>query len=360
MFRIKYIIPAVLVIIAALLIIATTLIRNSDFTNNSLPEPLPLEPIIVVWEYSDIETDYSSIGPMKPVHVVSPTWFKITDNRGTVSSTLDPGYLQWARSRGYQVWGLVTNSFDPDITSAILTDDQVMLEIVDNLIKLATEHNLDGINVDFENFHSDYKAHFTKFVAELASRCLVEGLVLSVDVTMFSSSEYWSMGYDRAGLAAEADYIILMAYDEHWQSSPVAGSVASLPWVEAGLQRVLEEVPAEKLMLGVPFYTRLWEIDDRSGEEVVLNSWSYSMQRAEEIIADYGAEIYFDDYTRQHVAEYRKDGLLYKMWLEDAGSMRERLNLVEKYQLAGLAAWRRGLETPDLWDLIEEFTSSLN
>lgn len=144
------------------------------------------------------------------------------------------------------------------------------------------------------------------------------------------------------------------------QSSPTAGSVASLPWVETGLQRVLEEVPAEKLMLRVPFYTRLWEIDDNSGEEVVLSSWSYSMQRAEEIIADYGAEIYFDDYARQHVAEYRKGGLLYKMWLEDAGSMRERLNLIEKYQLAGLAAWRRGLETPDIWDLIEEFTSSMN
>ena len=357
MFRIKYIIPAVLIIIAAVLIFATAQIRNRDFINNSLTEPLPPEPIIVVWEYSGIETDHSKIGPMRPVHVVSPTWFKITDNQGTVSSTLDLEYLQWAKSREYQVWGLVTNSFDPDITSAILTDEKVMIEVVESLISLATEYNLDGINVDFENFHSDYKTHFTKFVAELASRCREEGLVLSVDVSMYSSSEFWSMCYDRAGLAAEADYVMLMAYDEHWQSSPVAGSVASLPWVEAGLQRVLTEVPAEKLMLGVPFYTRLWEIDDSSGEEVVLNSWSYSMHRAEEIIAEYSAEIYFDDNARQRVAEYRRDGLLYKMWLEDADSMRERLILMEKYNLAGLAAWRRGLETPDIWDLIDEFTS---
>ncbi len=360
MFRNKLLVSFVLIIFALVVIIVTLLGRNSDDHYSALPEPLPSEPLIVVWEYSGIEADLSRIGSMDPVHVVSPTWFEITDNRGTVSSNLDSEYLQWARSRGYKVWGLVTNSFDPDITSAILTDDQIMLEIVDNLINLATEHNLDGINVDFENFHSDYKAHFTKFVAELASRCREEGLVLSVDVTMFSSSEYWSMAYDRAGLAAEADYIILMAYDEHWQSSPAAGSVASLPWVEAGLQRVLTEVPAEKLLLGVPFYTRLWEIDDSSGEEVVLNSWSYSMQRAEEIIAEYNAEIYFDEYARQHVAEYRKDGLLYKMWLEDADSMRERLIIMEKYNLAGLAAWRRGLETPDIWDSIEEFTSNLN
>jgi spore germination protein YaaH len=355
LFRNKYVIPIALLISVVAIVIVAGITRNRDYLDDSLPEPPSPEPIIVVWEYSGIKTDVNTIGPMEPVHVVSPTWFAITDTRGTVSSTLDRKYLQWAESRGYQVWGLVTNSFDPDLTAAILTDEQVMISIVDNLIDLATEHNLAGINVDFENFHSDYSTHFTNFIAKLAARCRAEGLVLSVDVTMISNSEYWSMGYDRAGLAAEADYIMLMAYDEHWQSSPVAGSVASLPWVERGLQHVLTEVPADKLLLGVPFYTRLWEIDDSSGEEIVLNSWSYSMHRAEEIIADYDAEIYFDDYARQHVAEYRKDGLLYKMWLEDAGSMRERLIIMENYNLAGLAAWRRGLETPEIWVLIEEF-----
>lgn len=354
MFKSRLILTAVLIILTAILLITANLIRNRGFNNRSLPEP-----IVVIWEYSEIETKYSNIDPMEPLDVVSPTWFAITDTDGTVSSKVDQGYLQWAKGRGYQVWGLVTNSFDPDITAAILTDEQVMLEIVDNLIGLAIEHNLDGINVDFENFHSDYKTLFTKFVSELAARCRQAGLLLSVDVSMISTSEYWSMGYDRAKLAAVADFIILMAYDEHWQSSPVAGSVASLPWVETGLQRVLTEVPAEKLLLGVPFYSRLWEIDDRAGEELVLNSWSYSMYRAEEIIADYGAKIYFDEYARQHVAEYRKNGLLYKMWLEDNYSMRERLILMEKYNLAGLAAWRRGLETPEIWDLIGEFTGSV-
>jgi spore germination protein YaaH len=359
LFRNKLAIAVVIIMIALAVIIITALVLNRDDRYIDLPGSRPSKPLVVVWEYSGIDNDLSSIGPMEPVHVVSPTWFEITDTGGTVSSTLDSDYLQWAKSRGYQIWGLVTNSFDPDVTAAILTDDQVVLEIVDDLIGLATEHNLDGINVDFENFHSDYKNHFTRFVAELASRCRDEDLVLSVDVSMYSTSEYWSRCYDRAGLAAEADYIMLMAYDEHWKASPVAGSVASLPWVEAGLQRVLTEVPAEKLLLGVPFYTRLWEIDDSSGEEVVLNSWSYSMPRAEDIIADYNADIFFDENARQHVAEYRKDGLLYRMWLEDAVSMRERLNLIEKYNLAGLAAWRRGLETPDIWDLIGEFTGSL-
>jgi spore germination protein YaaH len=355
LYRNKIIIAVTLIFIAVVLLIFTALTRNKG--NGNLADPLPSDPIIVVWEYIDSETEFSNIGQMKPVHVVSPTWFKITDSRGTVSSTFDQDYLDWAKNCGYHVWVLVTNSFDPELTAAILSDEQVMAEVVDSLIGLSIAHDLDGINIDFENFHSDYKTHFTKFVAELATRCRKEGLVLSVNVTMISSSEYWSMGYNRAELAAEADYIMLMAYDEHWQSSPVAGSVASLPWVEAGLQRVLTEVPADKLLLGVPFYTRLWEIDDSSNEEIVLNSWSFSMHRAEEIIADYNAEIYFDDYARQHVAEYRHNGLLYRMWLENADSMGERLNLVEKYNLAGVAAWRRGLESPYIWDLIEKVIS---
>jgi len=252
---------------------------------------------------------------------------------------------------------LVTNSFDPDLTAELLSDEQKRQFFAREIVNLAKEHNLEGLNIDFENFHYNYRDHFTSFVAELAKLCRAEKLVLSVDVTMPSGSEYWSMGYDRAALASEADYIILMAYDEHWAASPVAGSVASLPWVEAGLQQLLNEVPPAKLILGVPFYSRLWVIDETGGALQVVNTWSYSMTRAAEIVAENEAEIYFDDQAGQHVAVYEKEGLTYKMWLEDTVSMSSRLDLVEKYNLAGLAGWRRGLETPEIWELMDDYFS---
>ena len=308
-------------------------------------------PVVMVWELAGIAADYDAIGPMEAVDVVSPTWFHLDDERGSIRSEFDRAYLDWAHDRGYQVWALVTNSFDPELTAALLADPQLRRRFAADLVDLALEHDLDGLNIDFENFHSNYRDQFSAFVQELAELTGEHNLVLSVDVSMISGAEYWSLPYDRRALAEAADYLVLMAYDEHYRSSPRAGSVASLPWVEQGLLQVLAEVPAEKLILGVPFYTRLFEIDENGAEARVLNSWSYSMHRAAEIIETYQARIYYDESSGQNVAEYIKDGLTYRMWLEDSQSMQKRLALVEKYNLAGVAAWRRGLETPEIWEL---------
>jgi len=313
------------------------------------------DPLVMIWELVGPDIDYNLIGDLGPVQIVVPTWFHLADSLGSVRNDFDPHYLQWAREREYQVWALVTNSFDPDLTAAVLSDDQNRRFFAETIVSLAVEHNLEGLNIDFENFHYDYRDNFTSFIVELAELCRAENLILSVDVTMLSGSEYWSMGYDRAALAAEADFIIVMAYDEHWASSPVAGSVASLPWVEAGLQQLLNEIPPEKLILGVPFYTRLFVIDETGATPQVVNSWSYSMMRAAEIVAENEAIITFDDQAGQYLAVYEKEGLTYKMWLEDSVSMRRRLELVKKYNLAGLAGWRRGLETPEIWELMEDY-----
>ncbi len=315
------------------------------------------EPIVIVWELVETGSDYHSASPMEPVQVVSPTWFHLDDSYGNIRSSFDPAYLQWARERGLQVWALVTNSFDPEITAAVLSDDRLRLQFAARLVELALDYELDGLNIDFENFHSDYRDHFTLFISELAEKCRDHDLVISVDVTRPSNSEYWSLCYDHAALAAEVDYVILMAYDEHWKQSPIAGSVASLPWVEESIELTLKKVPPEKLILGVPFYTRLWEIDQSEETALVLNSWSYSMHRAEEIKEENNAEVYWDAKARQHVAEYTRDGLTYKMWLEDTASMKERLDLVKKYNLAGIAGWRRGLEKTIIWDLIDNYLS---
>ncbi len=339
----------------AILSIGTVLIFSATGMFNRFAHDQPEEhgsPLIVmVWELAGITADYSSIGPMETVDVVSPTWLHLEDETGSIRSEIDPAYLAWAHGRGYQIWALVTNSFDPELTAALLSNPEMRSQFAADLVDLALEFELDGLNIDFENFHSDYKDHFTALVRELAELTNKNNLVLSVDVSMISGTEYWSLGYDRQALAEAADYIVLMAYDEHYQASPRAGSVASLPWVEQGLTQVLQEVPAEKLILGVPFYTRLFEIDESGETPQVLNSWSYSMHRAREIIETYDARIYYDELSNQHVAEYENEGLTYRMWLEDSHSMQKRLELVGKYNLAGVAAWRRGLETPEIWDL---------
>ena len=346
---------AVVIATAVIIVIFTTALIISFYPAGPVNLIKSSTPLVIVWELAETNPDLKEIGPLHPVHVVSPTWFKIVDHNGTISRQVDPDYIEWARDRGYQIWPLASNSFDPDITAAVLVNPQIRNNVVNELIEVALFYDFDGLNIDFENFHSDYRDYFTTFITELSYRCREENLVLSVDVTMISSSEYWSLGYDRAALAKEADYIILMAYDEHWQSSPVAGSVASLPWVENGLKQVLREVPAEKLILGLPFYTRLFEIDKSGINPVVLNSWSYSMKRAGEIVTDNNAEITWDVNAKQHVAVYTKNNLTYKMWLEDERSIQKRLDLVRQYSLAGLAGWRRGLELEETWDLISDF-----
>ncbi len=348
------------VLVLALFILLLFILPAGNSSNADTPETveeIPPEahtPLVLVWEFAAIGADPESIGPMPGLDIVSPTWFHIIDEEGTIDNQVNPAYIAWARERGYEIWALVTNSFDPELTVAILSDETVRIGIVEDLIALALEYELDGLNIDFENFHGDYCDLFTLFMTELSRRCLEEGLVLSVDVTMISSSDYWSRGYDRAALAEVCDYVMLMAYDEHWGTSPVAGSVSSLPWVENGLQLVLLEVPADKLILGIPFYTRLFEVDESGVAPVVLNSWSFSMMRAAEIMEENDAAKYWDSEAKQHVARYEKDGLTYIMWLEDRASMHYRLELVDRYNLAGVAGWRRGLEKPEIWDLIDD------
>ncbi len=341
----------ILLLAAGLLIIVIGIISSYGFrSDQSRRSDGP--PLVMVWELVDSEGSYEQIEDLGPVQVVSPTWFHLDDSRGSIRSNFDPLYLQWARERGYQVWALVSNSFDPEITAELLANDQLRHSFAEKIVAMAIEHQLDGLNIDFENFHYDHRKDFTSLVSELAKLCRQADLTLSVDVTIPSNSEYWSRGYDRSALAAEADYIILMAYDQHGESSDVAGSVASLPWVEKGIQLLLEEVPPEKLILGVPFYSRLWAIDETGTKPRIINSWSFSMPRVAEIINENGADLYFDDQAGQNVAVYMKEGLTYKVWLEDNLSMRRRLELVESYNLAGLAGWRRGLETPEIWELI--------
>ncbi len=324
----------------------------TDETGRRLPE---LEqPIVLVWEFAYNNPDTDEIGDMPSLMVVSPTWFHLKDGEGTIQNLADPSYVRWAHGQGYHVWGLVSNSFEPEITAEMLTSSTGRRNVIVQLLALARLYNLNGLNIDFENFHYRYRDYFTQFIRELAPLCREEGLVLSVDVTFISTAAYWSLCYDRRALAEAADYVAVMAYDEHWGASPVAGSVSSLPWVERGLQAVLKEIPREKLLLGVPFYSRIWEIEEQDDGSKKVSSKAYGMEKIAEILAEHEAVAAWCEETGQNKAVYEDDGIIYKTWLEDAASMKLRVDLVNKYNLAGLAAWRRGFEKPEIWDIIDE------
>ncbi|HPZ12355.1 MAG TPA: glycosyl hydrolase family 18 protein [Bacillota bacterium] len=238
---------------------------------------IPPPPLVMTWEDAYSKPSVDTIPMMPSLQIVSPTWFDLLDREGNMSNLATPAYINWARQRGYLIWPRVTNSFDREIAAAVLSSSALRRKVINQLLIYARLYKLDGLNLDFENFHYTYGHHYTQFVRELAPLCAEEGLVLSVAVSMVSEEPYWSKGYDRGALAEAADYIALMAYDEHWGSSPVAGSVASLPWVEQGIQRVLEEVPAHKLILGVPFYTRVWQLASAGGDESLFSK-AFSMK----------------------------------------------------------------------------------
>jgi spore germination protein YaaH len=312
---------------------------------------LPPSPLVMVWEFTYPNPDVNQIGPMPSLQVVSPTWFHLADSSGAIQNLADPAYVQWARERGYKIWALVSNSYDHELTAAFLSSSDSRKKFIKQLLIFARLYDLDGLNLDFENFHYSYGDLYTQLVRELAPLCRAEGLVLSVDVSMVSSEPYWSRGFDRGALAEAADLIMLMAYDEHWASSPLPGSVASLPWVERGVKRVLEEVPAEKLVLAVPFYTRVWQVESQGGSEVSTGSRALSMGRVEELLTTRESVQEWDSSARQNKARYFEGEDEYLLWLEDAVSMRQRLQLIGQYGLAGVAGWRRGLEKPEIWNV---------
>lgn len=317
--------------------------------------PLSGERINLVWEQvGHMSPDPQSIGALPGVNVVSPTWFHLADEEGRLRNTADYRYVKWAHEQNIRVWGLVSNSFDPDLTSKVLNSREARRAMIRNILTYAEIYDLDGINIDFENVFYEDRDIFTQFVRELVPLAHRQGLTMSIDITMISSSPTWSMFYDRRALAEVVDYVMLMAYDEHWAASPVAGSVASLPWVESGLRRILEEVPADKLVLGIPFYMRIWEETTDSDGQTKVSSRAVGIRWFQEHYADKADSIEWDAEAGQHYLEYEEGDAKYRIWIEDGESLQARLAVVHKYGLAGVAAWRRGLEVPETWEIIKD------
>lgn len=310
--------------------------------------------ISMAWQYVGTSTpDMSGTAKIDGLNTVSPTWFTLTDGSGSLKSTASLNYTDWAHQNGYKVWVLVANDFKADMTNKMLNNTQARTKFINNVIEQSKKYKVDGVNIDFENMYTKDKDAFTRFVKELSAKAKQNGLTVSVDVTVIVSHSNWSESYDRAALAEAVDYVALMAYDQYWAGSQVSGSVAQVTWVDEHIAKVLKEVPAHKLLLGVPFYTRLWMEETKPGStKPVVTSKAISMEEAEKVIADNKAVKTWDEQSGQYVATYKKDNAVYKIWLEDERSIRLKTELVNKYNLAGIASWKLGLEKPAVWNVI--------
>lgn len=305
------------------------------------------DPIHLTWEaVYNKNPNTASIPPMPGVNAVSPTWFELTSSDGTVKDLGSLEYVNWAKSRGYQVWALFSNSFDPDLTHQSLKDFETRQNIIRQLLHFAQKYQLNGINLDIENVRKEDGPLVTQFVRELTPYLHRAGLIVSMDITFITEGN-WSAFYEREKLAETVDLIIVMAYDEHWGTSPVAGSVASFPWVERNLIKLLKVVPNDKLILGVPLYTRLWEIKD-TGE---VSSKSMKMAEAKEWITNKGLTPIYDESSGQNYAEYYdvESKATYRIWLEDELSLTKRVDLATKYNLKGIASWSRYFADETAW-----------
>jgi spore germination protein YaaH len=314
------------------------------------------QPFGIVWDYvGNSHPDRSHESPINAVSVFSPTWFELKNDEGSLENRAQFRYARTMKSRGYQLWGLVTNAFDPDLTERFMQNEAGRRRFISQLLLYASLYELDGINIDFENMHFRNQDLFTGFMKELSENLRRQNLTVSIAVTIPGGSLNWSQVYDRRAIEPYVDYFTVMTYDEHWGSSPVAGSVASIGWVERGIMATLDEVPANKVLLGLPFYTRLWEEKQGSGG-VTVSSRAMSMQLIRSLLEENGItrdDWIWNESAGQYYAEYGSNGSLYRVWLEDERSIELKSRLIEAHQLAGFAAWRKDFEMPEIWDVLE-------
>lgn len=282
------------------------------------------------------------------INVVSPTWYRISDTEGNISSLADAEYVRRANAMGLQVWALIDN-FDSDVsTYELLSSSTARATLIDNMMAEAELIGFDGWNIDFETLTAATGPHYIQFLKELSVRCRRTGLVLSVD--NYVPAPYNDF-YDLETQGKIVDYVIIMAYDEHYSGSATAGSVASISFLKEAVNNTLSKMSRERIVMAIPFYTRLWA----EGADGSLSSEALTMNGAKDVLERNKVKAEWNAASGQNYAEYKKDGLTYKIWLEDVDSLHERLKVIAGANVAGIAAWRLGYESEEIWSIIDAY-----
>ena len=311
------------------------------------------------------------IAESKGLTTIAPTWFHVSDTDGNLDSIASADYVNYAHQSNIEVWAAVRD-FDGGISSyeesyEVLSYTSKRENLINQLISEALRVGIDGINVDFEKISEECGEHYIQFIRELSVRCRQNGIVLSVDNYV---PKGYNMQYDRKEQGIVADYVVIMGYDEHFSGSPEAGSVSSYNFVKEGIEETLKEVPAEKIISGIPFFTRLWEETPKTDEELKeqegtdqaeytmnVTSQALDMASAQAKVAEAGAEITWDEETQQNYATWTVENTTYEIWLEDEQSIEPKLKLMKDNKLAGTAAWALGQESSEVWNLILKYVN---
>ena len=334
-------------------------LSNEVVVRQDMEEEKQIESKInMMWDYySQVATAPDRTGTrIDGVNVVSPAFFSIDTNGDLVENigTRGQAYLEWARSNNCRVWPMLQNAGDgmQSVTSKIMNSYNNRKKLIEQIVNACIKYKLDGINLDFENMKKEDKDLYSRFVIELMPRMKELGLVLSVDVTAPDGADTWSLCFDRHVIGDVADYIVFMAYDEYGASSNKSGTTAGFDWVELSLKKFLEteEIESDKIILAVPLYTRLWTEDSEGN---VIKNPVVSMKDIDDVIPS-DAKKTWNDELKQYYVEYKEGNNTKKMWIEDLESLKAKTELISKYQLGGLAAWQKGMETDEVWEIFIE------
>ena len=331
--------------------------------------------INMAWHNVDnsVANDYvlETIASTKGLTTIAPTWFSIADTEGNINSIASSEYVNYAHQSNLDVWA-VFRDFHGGISSfeetyEVLSYTSKREKLINQVIAAALQSGIDGINLDFELISTECGEHYVQFVRELSVKCRQNGLVFSICNYV---PQPYNEHYDLEEQGIVADYVVIMCYDEHTEGSYEAGSVASYGYVEQGIKDALEYIPAEKLIEGIPLYTRLWfetaktqeELAEQEGTEAAMypnkiSSSAYGMDEAAELLSQKGVTAEWDETTRQNYAEWEEEGGVYKIWLEDFDSLEEKLKLSNEHNLAGVAEWKLGWENSGVWDLILQYVN---
>ncbi|EFR32934.1 MAG: glycosyl hydrolase family 18 protein [Peptoniphilus harei] len=314
-------------------------------------------PINLTWDYTYAEHSEDKINQIKDIKgldVIIPTWFSIRNGNGDMIDRGNQNYIKKYKDLGIDVWAYLDNSFDPNITHEALSNENTRKKVINKTLELCKKYGMKGINIDFEHTKIDDRDYITDFVREFR-QAAGDDFIITVDVTPQISADVTKEPYDRKALAEIADYMVVMAYDQHWGSSDKAGSVAQYKWVEGSVNVLFRNIPNKKMILGVPLYTRIWK--EVGGK---VTSKTISMDEVARIIAAKGLKPVWDKESQQNYIEYQENNADYKIWIEDANSLEKKVSLVNKYNLAGVGSWRLGFETPNIWDVISKELDKTN
>lgn len=309
--------------------------------------------INLVWHQSTSTESNDAMAEMTAemtgVNVISPTWFSVTDETGTISSLASADYVKLAHDAGREVWGLIDNFNEAFDETTDLAYASVRSRIIEQLLAEAASCGMDGINVDFENLKEAGIPHYLQFLRELTSAAHAQNLVVSVDTPV---PQAYTMYYQRGEQARFVDYMIVMAYDEHFAGSEEAGSVSSLPFVQQAVEEMTRVMPVDQVICGIPFYTRVWT--EKFGQSAITSE-VLGMDGAKNYAKENQMTETWDASLGQNVATVETSDARYTIWMEDEQSMEEKLKVIQSADLAGVAEWKLGFECADVWSLISEY-----